>query len=105
MGNKLDPRCQSIYDEYQKCYQEWQTNTEWRQYYHEGNSNECNELLNEFQYCAKEQISRMTGYVPDGELMKIREQVKKRKAAEQQQSQQEQQPENVTVSTQGCDDT
>ena len=75
MGNKIDPRCQTIYAEYEKCWNEWKKNTNWREYYHEGQSEECNELLTAFHYCGKEQISKMTGYVPPAELMKMRDEV------------------------------
>merc|ERR1712228_225930 len=85
MGNKVDPRCKAIYDQYKTCYDEWKKNSDWRSYYHEGRNEDCNELLQEFQICSKEQIARMTGYVPSGELMKIRDQVKERQKQEQEQ--------------------
>ena len=76
MGNKIDPRCKNIYNEYLECYNEWKKQTDWRQYYHEGHNEECNELLMEFHYCSKEQMARITGYVPADELMKMRDEVK-----------------------------
>ena len=85
MGNKIDPRCKGIYDEYHECWSEWKKETDWRQYYHEGGNEECNELLREFQFCSKEQIARITGYVPAEELMQIREEVKQRQEQEQSQ--------------------
>ena len=76
MGNKIDPRCKNMYDEYVKCYNEWKNEVDWRTYHHEGHSEECNELLTEFHYCSKEQIARITGYIPPDELMKMREEIK-----------------------------
>mmetsp|Transcript_19039 Transcript_19039/g.30227 ORF Transcript_19039/g.30227 Transcript_19039/m.30227 type:complete len:106 (+) Transcript_19039:19-336(+) len=97
MGNKLDPRCKSIYEEYYNCYVEWKKNTDWREYYHEGQSEECQEILTEFQYCGKEQISRMTGYVPAAELMQIRDEIKERQ--EKEKLQQQPQEQSVASST------
>ena len=97
MGNKIDPRCKEIYDQYYTCYQDWKKQTEWRQYFHEGHSEECNELLQEFQYCSKEQIARMTGYVPAKELMEIRDEIKERQKKEK--LEQEQEPKSNVLST------
>eukprot|EP01084_Bolivina_argentea_P221406 375018_1 len=82
MGNKVDPRCQEIYDQYKTCYDTWKKDTDWRQYHHEGESEECNEMLQAFKYCTKEQVARMTGYVPAKELMKIRDEVKEKQEQE-----------------------
>ena len=75
MGNGgIDPKCKAIFDRYQDCYKDWKDNTDWRQWRHEGTNEACNELLNEFQFCCKEQVSYITNIEPI-EITKIKKEV------------------------------
>ncbi len=77
-GNQsIDPRCQEIYAKYDKCYKEWKQKTDWRQWYHEGESEQCQPIFNDFNFCVKEQLTAMAGEEPPKEMKAVRKRVLK----------------------------
>lgn len=75
MGNKIDPKCKEIYDEYKKCFEDWKKETDMKQWYHEGDSQECKAILDDFHFCCKEQMSRMTNAKVPDKVLQARESV------------------------------
>ena len=75
MGNKIDPKCKEIYAEYKKCFEDWRNETDMRQWYHEGDSEECQKILDDFHFCCKEQMSRVTNAKLPDKIAEARESV------------------------------